>query len=111
MINYFLDNKKVVEQLFKFIKKILNEFKDIIIKNNNNLKKINILKYKINFIYFFLIIIKLKIFNFNLQKKMKKKIQSLLKRKIIRSSNSSYLINIIIIIKKDSNIRIYIQYL
>ncbi len=52
--------------------------------------------------------VRLKIFDPGMQKKMKQKIQDLLRRGIIHLSNSLYLINISVVEKKDRTIRIYL---
>ena|SRR6266542_2302070 len=68
----------------------------------------NVLKYRIHLIHFFLIIVRLKTFDFLMQRKIKQEIQSLLKRRIIRSDISLYSISISVITKKNGIIRIYL---
>ncbi len=78
----------------------------MIAQHNNDLGRTNILKHKINLIHPFLIMAKLKSFDPGMQKKMKQKIQDLLRRNIIKSSNSPYSASISIVEKKDRTIQI-----
>jgi len=90
----------------KKIVKLLNKYLDIRAKDSNDLGRTHLIKYKINFIYSFPIIARLKTFDPITQKKIKKEIQNLLKRGIIRENTSLYAASIAIVTKKDGSIRV-----
>ncbi len=54
----------------------------------------------------FFITVKPKTFDLSMQKKIKQEIQDLLQKRIICSSNSPYLISILVVKKKNETIRI-----
>src|SRR6266540_1788422 len=78
----------------------------MIAQNSNDLGQTNVFKYKINLIHPFPITAKPKIFDLRMQRKMKQKIQDLLRKRIIHSNNSPYSASISVIEKKDRTIRI-----
>jgi len=66
-------------KILRLIQNLLREYDNIISKRSENIDRISIIKYKINLVYFFSIMVKQKTFNFIMQKKIKKKIRKLLK--------------------------------
>ena len=101
-----VEAKQVLNQLPTSVKRLLDQFKDVIAQHRDDLGRTNILKHKINLVHPFPIIVKLKSFEPTMQKKMKQEIQDLLRRGIICPSTSPYSASISIVEKKDENIRI-----
>ncbi len=56
LANHLLENKEIVKQLPISVKRLLNQFKDIVVTHSNDLKRMNILKHRIHLVYPFLII-------------------------------------------------------
>ena len=86
------------------MKRLLDQFKDVVAQNKDDLRQTNVLKHKINLIYPFPITARPKSFDPAMQKKMKQEIQDLLKRGIIRPSISLYSASISVVEKKDGTI-------
>ncbi len=95
-----------MNQLPTSIKRLLDQFKDVVAQYKDDLGCINVLKHKINLVHLFSITAKPKSFDPNMQRKMKQEIQDLLKRGIIHLSTSSYLASILVVEKKDRTIQI-----
>jgi len=66
-----VEAKQVMNQLPTSVKKLLDQFKDVVAQHNNDLKRTNILKHKINLVHPFSITAKPKSFDPDMQKKMK----------------------------------------
>ena len=88
------------------VKRLLDQFKDVVAQHKDDLDRTNILKHKINLVYPFPITARPKSFDLAMQRKMKQEIQDLLRRGIIRPSSSPYSANISMVKKKDETIRI-----
>ena len=101
-----VEAKQVLNQLPTSVKRLLDQFKDVVAQHKNNLEGTNILKHKINLVYPFPIKARLKLFDPAMQKKMKQEIQDLLRRGIICPSTSPYSTSISVVEKKDGIIRI-----
>src|SRR6266498_356461 len=66
-----VEAKQVLNQLPTSVKRLLDQFKDVIAQHRDDLGRTNILKHKINLVHPFPIIVKLKSFEPTMQKKMK----------------------------------------
>ncbi len=97
-----------MNQLPTLIKRLLDQFKNVVAQHKDDLEQTNILKHKINLVHPFPITAKPKSFDLGMQRKMKQEIQDLLKRGIICLSTSPYLASISVIKKKDRTIWIYL---
>src|SRR6266498_2988546 len=96
-----VEAKQVMNQLPTSVKRLLDQFKDVIAQHKNDLGRTNVLKHKINLIHPFPITARPKSFDLAMQRKMKQEIQDLLKRGIIRPSSSPYSASISVIKKKN----------
>ena len=103
-----VEAKQVLNQLPTSVKRLLDQFKDVVAQHKDDLGRTNVLKHKINLVHPFLITARPKSFDSGMQKKMKQKIQDLLRRGIIRLSTSPYLASIFVVEKKNRTIRIYL---
>src|SRR6266540_2615717 len=99
--------KQVMNQLPTSVKRLLNQFKDVVAQHKDDLRRTNVLKHKINLIHLFPITARPKSFDPTMQRKMKQEVQDLLRRGIIRPSTSPYSASISVVEKKDGTIRIY----
>src|SRR6266540_5322487 len=95
-----------MNQLSTSVKRLLDQFKDVVAQHKDDVGRTNILKYKINLIHLFPIIARPKSFDPAMQKKMKQEIQDLLRRGIIHPSTNPYSVSISVIEKKNGTIRI-----
>jgi len=86
------------------MKWLLDQFKDVVTQHKDDLGRTNVLKHKINLVHPFLITVKLKSFDLDMQRKIKQKIQDLFKRDIIRPNMSPYSASILVVEKKDGTI-------
>ncbi len=66
-----VETKQVINQLPTLVKRLLNQFKNIVTQHKDDLGRTNILKHKINLIHPFLITAKPKSFDLRMQRKMK----------------------------------------
>ena len=104
LANNLVEQRQVMNQLPTSVKRLLDQFKDVVAQHKDNLGWTNVLKHKINLVHSFLIIAKSKSFDLEMQRKMKQEIQDLLKRSIIWPSFSLYSISISVVEKRDSTI-------
>jgi len=95
-----------MNQLPTSIKRLLNQFKDVVAQHKDDLGRTNVLKHKISLVHLFLITARPKSFDLAMQRKIKQEIQDLLKRGIIRPNTSPYSASISVVEKKDGSIRI-----
>jgi len=98
--------KQVMNQLLTSVKRLLDQFKDVIAQHKDDLGRTNVLKHKINLVHPFPITARPKSFDLAMQRKMKQEVQDLLRRKIIHPSISPYSASISVVEKKDGTIRI-----
>src|SRR6266540_183661 len=101
-----VEAKQVMNQLPTSVKRLLDQFKDVVAQHKDDLGQTNILKHKINLVHLFLITARPKSFDPAMQRKMKQEVQDLLRRGIIRPSTSPYSASISVVEKKDRTIRI-----
>src|SRR6266540_3251850 len=101
-----VEAKQVLNQLPSSVKRLLDQFKDVIAQHKDDLGRTNVFKHKINLVHPFLITARPKSFDSAMQRKMKQEVQDLLRRGIIRSSTSPYSASISVVEKKDGTIRI-----
>ncbi len=69
-----MEAKQVLNQLPTLVKRLLDQFRDMVVQHKDDLEWTNVLKHKINLIHLFLITAKPKSFESAMQKKMKQKI-------------------------------------
>ncbi len=105
LANYLLETKKITKQLSISVKRLLDQFKDVVAIYSNDLGWTNVLKHRIHLVYLFSITAQLKTFDPLIQRKMKQEIQFLLEREIIQPSNSLYSVSISVVEKKNKTIR------
>jgi len=101
-----IEAKQVMNQLPISVKRLLDQFRDVVAQHKDDLERTNILKHKINLVHPFPITARPKSFDPTMQKKMKQEIQNLLRRSIIHLSTSPYSASISVVEKKDGTIRI-----
>src|SRR6266540_1652990 len=101
-----VEAKQVMNQLLTSVKRLLDQFKNVVAQHKDDLGRTNILKHKINLVHPFSITAKPKSFDPAMQRKMKQEVQDLLRRRIIRPSSSPYSASISVVKKKDGTIRI-----
>src|SRR6266498_200068 len=75
--------KQVLNQLPTLVKRLLDQFKDVVAQHKDDLGRTNVLKHKINLVHPFPITAKPKSFDLSMQKKIKQEVQDLLRRGII----------------------------
>ena len=68
-----------MNQLPTSVKRLLDQFKDVVAQHKDDLGQTNILKHKINLLHLFLITARPKSFDPAMQRKMKQKVQDLLR--------------------------------
>ena len=78
-----MEAKQVLNQLPTSVKRLLDQFKDVVAQHKDDLGRTNVLKHKINLVYPFSITAKPKSFDLAMQKKMKQEVYDLLRRGII----------------------------
>ncbi len=66
-----VEAKQVINQLPMSVKRLLDQFKDVIAQHKDNLGRTNVLKHKISLVHPFSITARLKSFNLTMQRKMK----------------------------------------
>ncbi len=101
-----VEAKQVLNQLSTSVKRLLDQFKDVVTQHKDDLRQTNVFKHKINLVHPFPITAKPKSFDPAIQKKMKQEIQDLLRKGIIRLNTSPYSASISVVEKKDGAIRI-----
>ncbi len=101
-----VEAKQVMNQLPTSVKRLLDQFKDVVAQHKDDLGRTNIFKHKINLVHPFPITARPKSFDPVMQRKMKQEVQDLLRRGIIRPSTSTYSASISVMKKKDGTIRI-----
>jgi len=101
-----VEAKQVMNQLPMSVKRLLDQFKDVVAQHKDDLGRTNILKHKINLVHSFPITAKPKLFDPAMQRKMKQEVQDLLRKGIIRPSTSPYSASISVVEKKNRTIRI-----
>src|SRR6266498_3216353 len=101
-----VEAKQVINQLPTSVKRLLDQFKDVVAQHKDDVGRTNILKHKINLVHPFPITARPKSFDLAMQRKMKQEVQDLLRRGIIRPSTSPYSASISVVEKKDGTIRI-----
>ncbi len=101
-----VEAKQVMNQLPVSVKRLLDQFKNVVAQHKDDLGRTNVLKHKINLVHPFSITAKPKSFDPAMQRKMKQEVQDLLRRGIIRPSISPYSASISVVKKKDGTIRI-----
>jgi len=101
-----VEAKQVMVQLPISVKRLLDQFKDVVVQHKDDLGRTNILKHKISLVHPFPITARPKSFDPAMQRKMKQEVQDLLRRGIIRPSTSPYSASISVVEKKDGTIRI-----
>ncbi len=101
-----VEAKHVINQLPTQVRRLLDQFKDVVTQHKDDLGQTNILKYKINLVHLFPITARPKSFDPAMQRKMKQEIQDLLRRGIICPSISPYSASILVVEKKNGTIRI-----
>src|SRR6266540_5770915 len=101
-----VEAKQVMNQLLIAVKRLLDQFKDVVAQHKDDLGRTNILKHKINLVHPFPITARPKSFDPAMQRKMKQEVQDLLRRGIICPSTSPYSASILVIEKKNKAIRI-----
>src|SRR6266542_1919920 len=101
-----VEAKQVMNQLPTSVKRLLDQFKDVVTQHKEDVGQTNVLKHKINLVHPFPITARPKSFDPAMQKKMKQEVQDLLRRGIIRPSTSPYSASISVVEKKDGTIRI-----
>jgi len=74
LANNLMEQKQVMNQLFTSVKRLLDQFKDVMAQHKNDVRRTNILKHKINLIHPFSIMAKPKLFDPGMQRKMKQEI-------------------------------------
>ncbi len=101
-----MEVKQVLNQLPTSVKRLLDQFQDVIAQYKDDLGRTNVLKHKINLVHPFPITARPKSFDLAMQRKMKQEVQDLLRRGIIHPSISPYSASILVVEKKDGTIRI-----
>src|SRR6266540_2209820 len=101
-----VEAKQVLNQLPTSVKRLLDQFKDVVAQHKDDVGRTNVLKHKINLVYPFPITARPKSFDPAMQKKMKQEVQDLLRRGIIHPSTSLYSASTSVMEKKDGTIRI-----
>ena len=102
-----MEAKQVMNQLPVSVKRLLDQFKDVVAQHKDDIGRMNVLKHKINLVHPFPITARPKSFDPVMQRKMKQEVQDLLRRGIIHPSTSPYSASISVVEKKDGTIRIY----
>ena len=69
-----IETKQVLNQLSTLVKRLLEQFKNVVAQNSNDLGQTNVLKHKINLVHPFSITAKPKTFDLGIQRKIKQKI-------------------------------------
>src|SRR6266511_6220586 len=70
-----VEAKQVMNQLPVSVKRLLDQFKDVVAQYKDDVGRTNVLKHKINLVYLFPIIARPKSFNPAMQRKMKQEVQ------------------------------------
>src|SRR6266498_536019 len=78
-----VEAKQVLNQLPASVKRLLDQFKDVVAQHKDDVGRTNVLKHKINLVHPFPITARPKSFDLTMQRKMKQEVQDLLRRGII----------------------------